>query len=302
MSQEERTRRDRAAVLFAGWLLISLSLTPPQLSTLPSAAGQVLSEFGRDLFACGGPRYLFVQSILGFADEYPFIRMNLKSAWDTDRQWQRREPVTLTAPCPTEVAHAIFSLCLIMGWFKVGAYVMLCFKGVLRGIEGRLLRRADISLPSDRGGRRPARVYIRIIDPKMRRRGAQVEHVYFDCFLMVLYLEWLLRDMSPSTVIFPWTRDTLKRRWDYLLTVLKIPAGRLSVNSLRGGGSVALSEESDDIWITQWKGRWGDQKVLAHYLQTGLADFLLSELPKETVSIITWLESLWGACVLRVVT
>ena len=68
--------------------------------------------------------------------------------------------------------------------------------------------------------------------------------------------------------------------------ILCIPLGRLSLGSLRGGGSVGLFEMSDDIMTTMWRGRWGDQKTLHHYLQTGLADFLESELPPGARNVI----------------
>lgn len=274
----ERKKRNRAADLFVGWLLLATTLALPQLALLPNSSGLILSEFGRALFSAGGPQYLLTEAILFVGDEFLYMRVNLKASWDTARQWQRREPGELTAPCPRSIALAVAALALLWSWPKVVEYVLLFFYGILRGIEGRLLRRCDISLPSQRNGRRPGRVYVRIIDPKMKRRGSEVEHVAIGSLWLVVPLEYLLKDMLPGEVIFPWERDALKRRWDRLLTTLGVPLGRLHLNSLRGGGCCDLFEDTEDLQTTLWKGRWsGDMKVLGHYLQQALADFPESE-------------------------
>ena len=87
VSSDEMNRRKRASALFAGWLLMALHMNVDTLSLVPSTAGEVLSEYGRDLYICGGPQYLFTQSILSFGDEYPFLRPQLKRAWDALKQW-----------------------------------------------------------------------------------------------------------------------------------------------------------------------------------------------------------------------
>lgn len=255
VSDVEASWRQKGIALSSGWLILYLGIGPDVLSVLLSIAGQALSEFGRNLYSAGGPSYLFRQAILGFCDLFPYRRSNVRAAWDTIKQWERRGPVELTAPCPESVAYALVSLCLLWEWSRLAAYISFCFLRMLRGIECRLLRRADISLPSDRNGRRPSRIYIRVLDPKMSRRGAAVEHVYVECLWAVFFLEKLIGGLLPGTVIFPFTPDALKRRWERLLVSLGIPACRLYLNSLRGGGTVFVFEESENIQTVMWKGR-----------------------------------------------
>ena len=81
---EERKKRDKAKAFFVGWLLLSFGMNFEDLGSVPTLTGEILADYGRDVWSCGGPRYLYVESILSVADQYGWLRTALRASWDVD--------------------------------------------------------------------------------------------------------------------------------------------------------------------------------------------------------------------------
>ena len=76
------------------------------------------------------------------------------------------------------------------------------------------------------------------------------------------------------------------------MDALGIP--NLPVRSLRGGGTVALFEKTQNIPLVVWRGRWQDQRNLEYYLQEALGQPITAGLGADVRERLRTLERIYG--------
>ena len=175
----------------------------------------------------------------------------------------------------------MFSLSVIWDWPDMGLFILTAFCALLRPGEVMKLTRSDVLLPSDlMTTRRHAFIHLR--DPKMRRISARREHVRVEEPLLLELLEVWLPRLKPEQRLFPMKPENMRKYHDALVTFFGIPAadGRgLTPASHRGGGATWTFEQTGDLELTRWRGRWAStSRTLEVYIQEVAAASVLPAL------------------------
>ena len=130
-----------------------------------------------------------------------------------------------------------------------------------------------------------AAAYLRILSPKARRKGAKTQHVKVCDAEAVKFLDTVFGALPPSSPLFPGTGAAFRRRWDFLLGLLTVPASlKLTPASLRSGGAIAAYQTGTSTSELLWKMRLKSLNTLEHYLQEMAACSVLPNLPRQARS------------------
>ena len=135
-------------------------------------------------------------------------------------------------------------------------------------------------------------VYLNIVSPKSRRRGAKVQYATFTQveFLPVLLKAW--GSLSKDEFLYPGSPSVFRTRWNNVLKRIGISVEhKLTPGSLRSGGAVAMHRAGIDIQTLLWRLRLQHLQTLGYYLQEVTASSLLPELPDDVRSNISLLQA-----------
>ena len=106
--------------------------------------------------------------------------------------------------------------------------------------------------------------------PKMRRLAARREHVLVSEPSVAAFLASAFRDRSGDELVFPAGGARLREAFAAILSGLGVPTGDavgLTLASLRAGGATWFYEETRDLELVRWRGRWGAPRTLEVYIQ-----------------------------------
>ncbi len=93
--------------------------------------------------------------------------------------------------------------------------------------------------------------------------------------------------------MYPLTAAQIRARWMIIVKVLGLEHLGVQVRSLRGGGTVWLYEQTQNIFFVYWRGRWIKEKSLQFYLQDALTRRSLGGLPDKTKQLLLLLERMY---------
>ena len=233
--------------------------------------GRFLAEYGQFLYNRGDAHGVYVDSILAVVDQERSLRRVLTAAWDVADSWKLLMPWSNHCPTPPSVALAMFSLSIIWHWPDMGIFVLMAFLGLFRPGELLKLKRIDVLLPSDLLSTKQV-CFVHIGQPKNRRITARREHVRLEDPMLIYMLELWLPRLAPNTRLFPMTYDNMRKYHDSLVTFFGIAASDgngLTPASHRGGGATWMFEQTGDLDLTRWRGRWAGptSRTLEVYIQ-----------------------------------
>ena len=157
-------------------------------------------------------------------------------------------------------------------WFRWSAVTLLCFYcccrpgEVLKANRSALLTAQDVL---EQG----FSLYLKVDEPKTRRRGARVQHSELKGPVWAkAFISSVLQDLPRNENLFGSSAYAYRRRWDRVLATLGVPFElRLTPASTRGGGAVASFRGGEAIQSLQWRMRLQHQHTLAFYLQEVIA-------------------------------
>ena len=189
-------------------------------------------------------------------------------------------PFNNHVPCPPALLLAMVSLSIIWNWIDVTVFLLLSWTGMLRPIEVFRLRRSDVLLPSELLSVDRA-VFLRIRSPKMRRLRARREHVKITDGIVVDFLEWIMQGIAADQDLFSFKPAQLRRWHNSLVSFFNISTVDgvgITPASHRGGGATALFNQSENLDLTRWRGRWSmASRTMEIYIQeVGAAGILPS--------------------------
>eukprot|EP00438_Fugacium_kawagutii_P033672 Skav204069 [mRNA] locus=scaffold3:515457:529911:- [translate_table: standard] len=110
-------------------------------------------------------------------------------------------------------------------------------------------------------------------EPKTRGRGARHQSAKIEPEDLVRLISAVFRRHSPSQKLWPLSSQTLRRRFNQLLTGLGLPVTAVDgqrpydLGSLRPGGATHMLNRTEDCTLVQRRGRWLSYKVMTIYLQ-----------------------------------
>lgn len=257
---------------------------------------QVLKEYGCHLYGEG--RSLFVYRHLVVYTQQSFVEAKpyLQCCWDLITKWEIVEPSTHRVPIPEAVAKAIIACAILcMGWRQFASVVGISFFGISRPGEPLKAERRHLILPSDLLQEDCRTAYVRIENPKSRRRGlGKVQHLCIEMPSFVKFLEEVYHGFDRHEPLLRWCASAFRRRWDAIIAALRIPpTAQLTPGGLRGGGCVSSFQKGTGIPLLLWRMRLRQQQTLENYLQEAVAESVLPGLPSSTRDRIAALASLF---------
>ena len=211
------------------------------------------------------------------------LRSCLSVAWEVVSRWEIAEPSNHRVPLPEPLLHALLGLALGMGWKRFALVTFLAFYAVARPGELLKARRQDVLTAKDLLTE-PADapyIFIKVEQPKTRRRGARVQHCKFGYTPGLRLAEELLRTVPQSELLYPGSPSCYRRRWDFLMGRLGVgKKHKITPGSLRSGGA------GTDLTRILWAMRLKSLQTLAYYLQEVAADTVLTSFDLSIVQNI----------------
>ncbi|CAE7908105.1 TNNC1, partial [Symbiodinium sp. KB8] len=197
-----------------------------------------------------------------------------------DKKWQQVEPGECRAVLPAAAVRAALCLGSLWGWFGWVGLVLLGFLAMLHPAEMVSLTRRDLVFPRDNLGHVSA-LFIFLRNPKTAR-FARRQHGKIDDPNAIAYLDKLFGSLQLEDRLFPASMHTFRRLWDAIMQRLGIPC-RAALRGatpgvLRGSGATFFYQQTENVPLLAWRGRWARQKTLEYYLQEVAAQMLLGEL------------------------
>eukprot|EP00438_Fugacium_kawagutii_P021961 Skav208057 [mRNA] locus=scaffold1124:175499:180298:- [translate_table: standard] len=274
---------------FEEWLHSSLSAQARQeIMLCPTLVVLILQRYGYHLFSTGKALYEFRHLLVVMQQGFPWIRQHMSPAWTLITKWEALQPVQHRKPLHSILFKALVSLALLKGWLRWSATLVLGFEGIARISEVLRAFRSDLILPSDQFDESKTFAFLRVSNPKTKRRGrGRVQHLKIKNAEAIQFLEHSLGPLAPGLALFPLSSSAFRARWDMLLDELLMPGtSRPTPASIRGGGAIVAYQRGEPIQDIMWRMRVTNQRTLEHYLQEMAADAMMSRLPSQCKSKI----------------
>ena len=244
------------------------------------ATEAALRSFGLHLFEHGFPRYLLVYAITAVQNRFPAYRHHLAAAWQVDLKWRLAEPGECRAVLPAGAIRAMLALGALWGWRAWTGLLLLGFLAMLHPAEMIGLTRRDLVFPADNLGHVRC-LYVRLLNPKTSR-FAHRQHGKIDDMFAVEILETIFGALPRDALLYPASMHTFRRYWDMALQRLEIPCRAADRGAtpgvLRGSGATYFYQQTENLQLLAWRGRWSRMRTLEYYLQEVAAQMLLGEL------------------------
>lgn len=271
------------------------------LQKSPEVVGLLVCEFGKFLYATGQSIYLLRQLITHMQRNDPLKRPYLQIAWQLVSKWEMLEPTVHRTPLPYVVYRAMVSLALCLGWKRVAGVLVIAFEAICRPGEVLRAKRCDLLLPSDLVAEDPGRVFLRIQNPKSKRRGiGAIQHAKISDPLIAGFLQGIFGDFESDRPLFCASASTFRKRWNLLLSQLYIPITLgLTPASMRAGGAVKMYRTDEDISKLMWKMRLKNVETLQHYLQEVGAESAFLQLPDRSKAAVVAASALFEVLLLQ---
>ncbi|CAE7518902.1 unnamed protein product [Symbiodinium sp. CCMP2592] len=253
---------------------------------LAESVAKLLAEYGRELFDAGRPYWHFAETINATAGRRPAIRRQLQQPWDLAFSWMSLEPHTHHVAMPSVVLLAVLTVCLVWGWRTEAGIFGLSWGALLRIGEAANASRSALILPRDVLWTQRY-VLLRIEEPKTRLRAARHQAAKHEPADLVELVDAAFKHLAPSSRLWPFSTQTLRRRLDSALERLGVPTARtdkrpLDLGSFRPGGATHLLQIAEDSELVRRRGRWVSHKVMEIYLQEVAAVTFYPSLSAET--------------------
>eukprot|EP00438_Fugacium_kawagutii_P000176 Skav214254 [mRNA] locus=scaffold2045:416029:421014:- [translate_table: standard] len=270
---------------FQSWLRLHLSEeTVDQLSLCPALLVVVLQSYGAYLFSKGSALYEFRHLLVLAQQLYPWARQQMNPAWALVSKWELLQPVKHRQPLHAVLFKAMMSLALMRRWYRWAATLLLGFEGIARISEVLTAFRADLVLPSDQFDVPGCAAFLRVSNPKTKRRGrGKVQHLKLKDPVSIAFLEFIFGNLDASLMLFPASSANFRTKWELLLDELLVPrVQRPTPASIRGGGAILAYQRGENIQDLMWRMRVTSQRTLEHYLQELAADTIMTKLPSDS--------------------
>ena len=263
---------------FEKWLARTFSSEAiDQMFRSPGLVTLVLQKYGTVLYAGGNPIYEFRHLLVLAQQKMPLIRPSISAAWQLLTRWESLQPLVHRPPLPELLYKAMIGVAGMWGWHRWCATLVMVYEGIGRIGEALRALRRDLVLPSDNFDDEHMVAYMKVSQPKTRRRGkGKVQHLRIDNKDAVAYLEKIFAKLHPSCKLYPLSASAFRSRWDRVLDTLYVPrSDRPTPASVRGGGAILAYRRGEPVANIMWKMRISHQATLESYLQETVADALL---------------------------
>ncbi|CAE7488234.1 unnamed protein product [Symbiodinium sp. CCMP2456] len=267
--------RVELAAAFSSWMVEVTGVSLQQLLDKKpfdaEAVADALVRYGRDLYGSGRPYWHYAETINSVTSMKPVLRRQVQAAWDLGFAWQADEPYSHHTAIPPAVLIAVITACLLWGWVREAGCFALAFGGVMRIGEVFAATRRCLILPKDVNDSQPF-VLVKIEEPKTRHRGPRHQAAKVEASDLVQVITIAFSTLQAGEKLWPFSPQTLRKRFDTLLKKVGASPAPSSVRSLdlgsfRAGGATYLLQLTEDSELVRRRGRWASSKVMEVYLQ-----------------------------------
>ena len=281
---------------FEAWLSESFSPgTLQEIFLCPVLAVRVLQKYGHKLFEEGAALYELRHVLVLAQQKHPELRPMMSVAWDVVNRWEEIAPVQHRIPLAEILFRAMFCLAVHLRWYRWAAALLLGFEGISR--IGEILRavRQDLVLPTDMFDPSYQAVFLRIRQPKGKRRGkGRVQHSKVETVEAVEFISKVFQPLESFLPLVPISSSVFRRRWEKLLDILEVPSVlRPTPASIRGGGAILAYRRGEAVQSILWRMRLKSQVTLESYLQELAAEGSLGQMPQRTKDRIKFASSFY---------
>ena len=257
---------------------------------VPVVFVQILIAFGYHCYETGSPLYYFRQLLAHVQKQFIGMRPVMAPAWDVCTRWHIIEPTQHRPPLPEALLRAMATIALTWGWDTWAAVLLCGFFSASRIGEILRAKRKHVLTPADLLSKRKV-LYVQIVSPKSRRKGATIQYVTVTEPSVISFLSKVWKNWPPEAPLFSGSAGAFRSRWNAVLRHLQVgKEHRLTPGSVRAGGAVFLHQTGTGIFDLMWRMRLAHQKTLTHYLQEVVASSILPSLPDETRQTIDALQ------------
>ena len=292
----ERTKKGRERLLdgFSIWLQnqgLSMNVFLNAEITDLDTVNLLIEKYGRELFRAGRPYGHYSELVNAVASLRPRFRRSLQGAWDLAYSWLRHEPPCHHVALPWQPMVALLVTAFCWGWIRVAGIIALSWGALTRIGEVTSASRFNLVLPSDLGGTTDYAL-LQISEPKTRHRGARHQVARLDHPDLLKVIEAAFARLPRNARLWPFSSQTLRKRFYTLLSALKLPAGSdhgqkgIDLGSLRAGGATWLLETSEHPELVRRRGRWISAKIMEIYIQEASSAQFLPMLEKPSKDLI----------------
>ena len=270
--------QERVWCNFEKWLQKTFSLEAvEQMFRSPGLVTMVLQKYDLVLYSEGHAIYEFRHLLVLAQQKMPLIKPSISAAWQLLTKWESFQPLVHRLPLPEILYKAMVSVASMWGWKRWCATLVMVYEGIGRVGEAMRALRRDLVLPSDNFDTEHLVAYMKVTQPKTRRRGrGKVQHLRIDNGAAVDYLEKVFARLHPACKLYPLSAAAFRTRWDKVLDALCVPRNdRPTPSAVRGGGAILAYRRGEPVGNIMWKMRISHQATLEAYLQETVADSLL---------------------------
>ena len=243
----------------------------------------LLKEFGNHLFSTGKTLHVFRHLVVDVQKHVLETKQFMSMNWEMIERWEVLEPPVHRIPIPGSVLRAMVCISTMLGWQRFAGTLCLSFFGITRPGEVLKAIRRDLLFPEDLLTPDSGQIFLRVGEPKSRRRGkGKVQHAVVQDRAVIGFLKKIFGPLSYGEQLYPISPGSFRRRWDSILSILAFGSEvKLSPGSLRGGGAVEAYRSGIALDRLLWKMRLKNLSTLEHYLQEVACDTLLVDLSQE---------------------
>eukprot|EP00971_Amphidinium_carterae_P258329 5127379-Amphidinium_carterae.2 len=262
-----------------------LNLSGPQISKL-------LCAYVQFLYASGSTLQQGLDTLAAVQMARPEISLDLRAAWQLQRQWAKLVPVGTRPPMPLQLMLGMAVTAWTLGLRRVAAVLILMFHCLLRPSEAGGCQRNQLLLPNDivLGSVEAA---IALPQTKTSDRGARLQAVAIEDGTVIDLLVRVFGNDPPHRSLIAGGTKGLQMLFNRVRTAMGLQDTPWTLATLRGGGAVAYLRQSGGniVWL-QFRGRWESFRSMRHYVQAGLAMQAFASLPEGTKALVGQLAAL----------
>ena len=130
--------------------------------------------------------------------------------------------------------------------------------------------------------------FVVLEDPKTRKRSARRQHVKIAGPRLLSFLATCTAGLAADAPLWGPAGDQQQRarrfrvQWNAILGALRVDSSDATgfvPASIRAGGITWLYQQTHDLQLIRWVGRWDAERTMAHYLQELPAALAVARLP-----------------------
>ena len=253
---------------------------------------ELLVAFGYELFQQGESLHMYRQLLAHSQREHSLLRIHMTKAWHVVSIWEKIEPTVHRTPLPEPILMAMVSLAVTWRWLRFAAVLAYTFYSASRVGEVLRAKRCHVLTPRDLLFESNT-VFLRVLNPKTRNRGARTQYSSTDSTACVDLVSHVWNKLMPDQWLYEGSPSSFRSRWDALLRRLAVPHTlHLTPGSLRGGGAICAYRKGASIDQLLWMMRIQHQRTLGFYLQEMVAASVLPSLPTAVLEHVKLLQGL----------